>query len=60
MSNVSYEEAVQRLQNLLEQNSRITILADDAEGTTIQAGSIEFTIPRTTPSTTHQSISRTR
>ena len=60
MTQVSYEETVQRLLNLLEQNARVEIKTEDANGTTIAAGSIEFTIPRSTPNVIHQSISRNR
>lgn len=55
------EEVIQRLQNLLEQNALVTIIErQNAEGTTIRAGDIEFTIPKTPPSTISRNITRIR
>lgn len=54
------EEVIQRLMELLEQNSRVEVIQDRFEGTIVTTNDFQFTVPRATPAQVHRSISRTR
>ncbi len=60
MASASFEEVVQRLRTLLEENARVTVTRNNDNSTTIRTNNNEFRIAQTPPNIINGSISRLR
>lgn len=60
MANASFEEVVQRLRTLLEENAKVNIIRNNDNSTTIQTRNGKFIVPQNPPNIINKSVGRFR